>query len=79
MAGKKGLRTDALLQIETDEIYENTSDSIIKITESKARLIYKEYIDRPRMSDVFNNVGLFMAFAVPLVTADFKDFFISHC
>lgn len=70
----KPLKVDVEQRIQTDEICENISDNIISITESKARLIYREYAEAPTKSAVFSDLGLMIAFATPIVTSDFKDF-----
>lgn len=70
---KKRLKTENL-QIQADEICENISDSIISVIETRARLIYRDYIEAPTKNGFLTNLGLSVAFLAPVVTADFKDF-----
>jgi len=55
-----------------DEICENTSDNIIAITESKAKLVYRSYFENTTVSAILSNLGLVVAFITPVITADFK-------
>ncbi len=63
----------SLQVIKTDEICENISDNVIYITESKARLVYREYAEAPTKTAMLSDLGLVAAFAVPLITSDFKS------
>lgn len=63
-------------EIKTDEICKNTSEKLIAITESKARLVYHEYANAPTKSAIFTNLGLAVAFITPIITSDFKELWI---
>lgn len=63
-------------QIQKEEIYDNTSDNKIKITEAKAKLLYQKYTGAPVKNTIFSNLGLTIAFITPLVTSDFKDIWV---
>lgn len=67
-----GIET-GLQVIKTDEICENISDNVIYITESKARLVYREYAEAPTKNAMLSDFGLAVAFATPLLTSDFKS------
>ncbi|MBR3232735.1 hypothetical protein IKF74_00375 [Candidatus Saccharibacteria bacterium] len=71
----KRLKAD-LSQIKTDEICENTSEKLISITESKARLVYHDYADAPTKSTIFTNLGLAVAFITPVLTSDFRSIWL---
>ncbi len=66
------LKTE-ITQIKTDEIYENASDNLIMITESKAKLVYHKYIESSTKGAILTNIGLAVAFLTPVFTADFKS------
>lgn len=68
----KGLKTD-IQPIQEEEIYDNTNDSTIKITKSKAELLYREYMEAPTKTAIVSNLGLVIAFITPLLTSDFKN------
>lgn len=54
-------------------VYDNLTETAIRITESKARLIYKNYFNRCSGERVVSLFGLFITFLVTLLTSDFKD------
>lgn len=70
----KGLKPN-IPQIKTDEFCENISDNIISVTESKAKLIYNKYMEAPTKEAIFTDLGLTVAFLVPVITSDFKRSF----
>lgn len=57
------------------ELFDNTIDNIISITESKAKLIYNDHINNtPNIGLFFTALGFFVSFLLAILTAEFKDF-----
>ena len=72
---KKKLET---LTTESTEniVIDNTAENVIKITESKARLIYDKHIKRGKYGELsLTFFGLFLTCLITLLTTNFKNVF----
>ena len=56
-------------------VCDNLTDNAIRITESKARLIYRDYFTYSSGERALSFFGLFISFLVTLLTSEFKDIF----
>lgn len=52
---------------------DNITDTAIRITESKARLVYRDHLIHASGERVISAFSLFLTFLLTLLTSDFKD------
>ena len=57
------------------EVFDNTSEFVVKINESKARLVYIRYFKSTSGGTVLSFLGTFLSCLVALLTATFNDVF----
>ncbi len=57
------------------EVFDNTSEFAVKITESKARLIYNKFFRATSGGTVLSFLGTFLSCLTTLITATFNDVF----
>ena len=57
------------------EVFDNTSEFAVKITESKARLIYNKFFKATSGGTVLSFLGTFLSCLTTLITATFNDVF----
>ena len=57
------------------EVFDNTSEFAVKITESKARLIYNKFFKATSGGTVLSFLGTFISCLTTLLTATFNDVF----
>lgn len=57
------------------EVFDNTSEFVVKINESKARLVYIRYFKATSGGTVLSFLGTFLSCLVALITATFNDIF----
>ena len=55
------------------EVFDNTSEFVVKINESKARLIYNRYFKATSGGTVLSFFGTFLSCLLALLTATFND------
>lgn len=67
-----GLDTQGVVNSELS-MCDNITDTAIRITESKARLVYRDHLKHSSGERVVSALGLFITFLTTLLTADFKD------
>lgn len=67
-----GLETRGVVKSELS-MCDNITDTAIRITESKARLVYRDHLKYSSGERALSAFGLFIAFLTTLLTADFKD------
>lgn len=54
---------------------DNITDTAIRITESKARLVYRNHINKINGELVLSLFGLFLTFIITVLTSEFNDVF----
>lgn len=54
-------------------VCDNIADTAIRITESKARLVYRDYLKRCSGERVISSLSLFITVLVTLLTTSFND------
>ena len=57
------------------EVFDNTAEFAVKITESKARLIYNKFFKATSGGTVLSFLGTFLSCLTTLITATFNDVF----
>lgn len=57
------------------EVFDNTSEFAVKITESKAKLIYNKFFKATSGGTVLSFLGTFLSCLTTLLTATFNDVF----
>ena len=73
---KKDNNLQIIVANETITLYENTTEDIIHINESKARLIYQKHLRKGHQLEYFwTCLALFITGLIAVLTADFKDIF----
>lgn len=71
---KKKANLQIIVSNETTTLYENTTEDIIHINESKARLIYQKHLRKNNQPEYFwTCLALFVTCLVAVLTAEFKD------
>lgn len=73
-SANKGLDTKGVVNSKLS-VCDNITDTAIRITESKARLVYRDHLNGTNGERVVSVLGLFLTFLVTLLTSDFKDIF----
>ena len=67
-----GLDTRGVVNSELS-MCDNITDTAIRITESKARLVYRDHLKHSSGERVVSAFGLFIAFLTTLLTSNFND------
>lgn len=70
----KGLDTQSVVSSKMP-VCDNITDTAIRITESKARLVYRNHLKTCSGERVISAFGLFVTFLTTLLTASFNDVF----
>ena len=68
----KGLDTRGVVNSKMS-MCDNITDTAIRITESKARLVYRDHLKHSSGERVVSALGLFVSFLTTLLTASFED------
>ena len=68
----KGLDTKGIVNNKMS-MCDNITDTAIRITESKARLVYRDYLKHSSGERVISAFGLFISFLTALLTSSFED------
>lgn len=76
MGTSNGLETQGVVNSEMS-MCDNITDTAIRITESKARLVYRDHLEHSSGERAVSAFGFFLTFVVTLLTAEFKD--IPNC
>ena len=75
MAKQKKNNLSTRVVSRTEYVYNNTLEDIIQINDSKARLIYRDYIEKRSGKGLFfTYLGLFLTCFLAALTSSFNDF-----
>ena len=78
MANSKRKNSSLKINLKTTKhfVFDNTSENVIQINESKARLLYQNHIkNTPNLNLFFTYLGLFASFLISILTTTFNDIF----